>query len=135
MCPVEDLRKKGAAREGMLENFSLGGYLLLVDWTSRLDRHGKTRVSQEVSGILERLGTSAEYWEQRLKQLLGKSRLLGSYFATSRERLKEIATHRGEHHVGLILRRDKSLIFESVQRIPGPDDQVIIEGERCSHNG
>ena len=99
LCPVEDLRKKGAAREGMLENFSLGSYLLLVDWTSRFYRNGKARVSQEVAGILERLGTSAEFWEGRMKQLLGKSRLLGSYFATSRERLKEIATHRGVHHV------------------------------------
>ena len=99
LCPVEDLRKKGSAREGMLENFSLGSYLLLVDWTSRFYRNGKARVSQEVAGILERLGTTAEYWEQRMKQLLGKSRLLGSYFATSRERLKEIATHRGVHHV------------------------------------
>ena len=99
LCPVEDLRKKGSAREGMLENFSLGSYLLLVDWTGRLYRHGKARVSQEVAGILERLGTSAEYWEQRLKKLLGKPRLLGCYFATSRERLKEIATRRGVHHV------------------------------------
>ena len=31
--------------------------------------------------------------------LVGQSRLLGSYFETSRERLKEIATFRGEHHV------------------------------------
>jgi hypothetical protein len=45
------------------------------------------------------LGTSAEYWEQRLKKLLGKSRLLGCYFATTRARLQEIAIRRGVHHV------------------------------------
>lgn len=99
LCPVEDLRKKGSVREGMLENFSLGSYLLLVDWTSRLYRTGKARMSAEVAGILERLGTSAEYWESRLKKLLGTPRLFGSYFATSRDRLREVATRRGVHHI------------------------------------
>lgn len=99
LCPVEDLRKKGSPREGMLENFSLGSYLLLVDWTSRLFRTGKARVSADVAGILDRLGTSAGFWEARLKKLLGKSRLLGSYFATSRERLNAVAKRRGTHHV------------------------------------
>ncbi len=50
----------------------------------------KARVTSELRGIFERLGTSADFWEHRLKNLFGKSRLLGSYFATSRERLKEI---------------------------------------------
>jgi REP element-mobilizing transposase RayT len=99
LCPVEDLRKKGSTREGMLENFSLGSYLLLVDWTSRLYRTGKARVSAEVAGILDRLGTSAEFWQSRLKKLLGKPRLLGCYFATSRDRLREVATRRGVHHL------------------------------------
>lgn len=99
LCPVEDLRTKGSSREGMLENFSLGSYLLLVDYTSRLCRAGKARLSAEVAHIFERLGTSAEFWQQRMKKLFGKSRLLGSYFATSAERLKEIAARRGVHHV------------------------------------
>ncbi len=99
LCPVEDLRRKGIEREGMIESFSLGSYLLLVDYTSRLCRAGKARVSSELAGIFERLGTSAEFWEHRLKKLFSKSRLLGSYFATSSERLKEIADRRGVHHV------------------------------------
>jgi hypothetical protein len=99
LCPLEDLRKKGSVREGMLESFSLGSYLLLVDWTSRLYRQGKARVSPEVAGILDRLGTSAEYWEYRMKRLLGKARLMGNYFATSRSRLQEIAARRGVHHI------------------------------------
>lgn len=99
LCPLEDLRSKGSSREGMLENFSLGSYLLLVDYTSRLCRAGKARLSREVAGILERLGTSAEFWQQRMKKLFGKPRLLDSYFSTSAERLKEIAARRGVHHV------------------------------------
>jgi len=45
------------------------------------------------------LGTSAELWEDRLKKLFGKSRLLGSYFSTDPDRLREIAARRGVHHV------------------------------------
>ena len=99
LCPLEDRRKKGSPREGMLENFSLGSYLLLVDYTSRLCRSGKARVSEEVAGILDRLGTSAEYWEARLKALFGKPRILGSYFAFSRDRLRELALRKGLHHL------------------------------------
>ena len=99
LCPLQDSRRRGGQREGMLEGLSLASYLQLVDWTARLCRVGKARMSREVASILERLGTSAAFWESRLKKLLGKSRLLGSYFACSRERLKEIATRRGVHHV------------------------------------
>ncbi|HMO16278.1 MAG TPA: hypothetical protein PKA83_19320 [Pirellulaceae bacterium] len=74
-------------------------YLELVEWTARLWRQGKARMSTEVAWIMERLGTSAEFWEARMKKLLGKSRLLGSYFATRSDRFKEIATQRGVHHV------------------------------------
>lgn len=99
LCPLEDRRRKDARREGMLENFSLGSYLLLVDYTSRLCRAGKARVSADVAGIFERLGTSADYWDQRLKQLFGKARLLGNHFAGSRERLQDLARCKGVHHL------------------------------------
>jgi len=99
LCPLEDRRRLGCVREGMLEGFSLGSYLLLVDYTSRLCRQGKARVSREVASILDRLGTSAEVWGQRIQTLLGKTRLLGSYFATDRERLKQLARARGVHHL------------------------------------
>ena len=99
LCPLEDRRKKGSPREGMQESFSLGSYLLLVDYTSRLYRTGKARLSEEVAGILERLGTSAEYWESRLKSMLDKSRILGSYFTFSRDRLRELARRKGLHHL------------------------------------
>ncbi len=63
LCPMQDRRRQGALREGMLTGFSLAGYLELVDWTARICRTGKARVSQEVVGIKDRLGTSAECWE------------------------------------------------------------------------
>jgi len=99
LCPVEDRRRLGGRREGLLEGFSLGSYLLLIDYTSRLCRQGKARVSREVASILERLGSSAEVWGQRIRKLLGKSRLLGSYFSTDRARLQELARQRGVHHL------------------------------------
>jgi len=99
LCPVEDRRRQGSTREGMLEGFSLGSYLLLVDYTSRLCRQGKARVSREVASILDRLGTSADVWGQRIQRLFEKTRLLGSYFCTDRERLKELARKRGVHHL------------------------------------
>lgn len=98
LCPVEDGRQ-GSTREGMLEGFSLGSYLLLVDYTSRLCRQGKARVSREVASILDRLGTSADAWGHRIQRLFEKTRLLGSYFCTDRERLRELARKRGVHHL------------------------------------
>ncbi len=44
LCPIEDRRRLGSPREGMLEGFSLGNYLLLVDYTGRLFREGKAVV-------------------------------------------------------------------------------------------
>jgi hypothetical protein len=54
MCPIEDRRALYSSREGMLEGFSLGNYLKLVDYTGRLFRDDKAAVSSEISGILER---------------------------------------------------------------------------------
>lgn len=99
LCPLEDRRGKGSDREGMLENFSLGTYLLLVDFSSRLSREGKARVSPEVAGIFQRLGTSAEFWSGQLAKLFSRERLLGSHFASDRERLRELARSKGAHHL------------------------------------
>ncbi|QEG35711.1 hypothetical protein [Bythopirellula goksoeyrii] len=104
LCPIEDLRNKGGPREGMIEGFSLGSYLLLVDYTSRLCRQGKARLSEEVAGIFDRLGTSRQLWEQRFHRLLAKSRLLGNYFATDAARLQRVASRRGVHHVDNAIR-------------------------------
>jgi hypothetical protein len=94
LCPIEDRRGLDSAREGMIAGFSLGKYLLLVDYTGRLFRAGKAQVSRELAEILDRLGTSAERWQARLQRLrLG--RLLGRFFASSRQRLREVAERLG----------------------------------------
>ncbi|MHC5537774.1 hypothetical protein ACYOEI_06045 [Singulisphaera rosea] len=84
----------GSTREGMLEGFPLGNYLLLVDYTSRLFREGKATVAREVSEVLNRLGSSAETWQARLERLR-KDRLLGRFLASSRSRLGEVAARLG----------------------------------------
>jgi hypothetical protein len=48
---------------------------------------------------MPRLGTSAEHWQSHFQKLLCKTRWLGSYCATSAERLKSIAAKHGVHHV------------------------------------
>jgi REP element-mobilizing transposase RayT len=99
LCPLQDRTTAGAAREGMLPGISLSSYLELVDWTARLCRPGKARLTTAVAGIMAQLGTSPEYWQAHLQKLLGKTRWLGRYCATSAERLKAIAEKRGVHHV------------------------------------
>jgi hypothetical protein len=98
LCPIEDRRKLNSPREGMLEEFSLGNYLLLVDDTGRLFREGKAVISAELSAILERLGSSAETWQVRLRKLAG-GRLLGQFFAAMRSRLREVAQSLGVHRL------------------------------------
>src|SRR4029077_10335730 len=89
LCPIEDRRGLDSPREGMVEGFSLGSYLLLVDYTGRLFRDKKAVLSRELAEILDRLGTSAEQWQSRL-QKLRQGRLMGRFFAASRQRLREV---------------------------------------------
>ena len=98
LCPIEDRRRLDSSREGMLEGFSLGNYLLLVDFTGRLFRGAKAVISSELAGILNRLGSSAESWQARLEKLK-HGRLLGRFFAASRHRLREVAAHLNVHHL------------------------------------
>ena len=82
----------------MLEGISLGSYLLLVDYTGRMFREGKAAISAELTGILERLGSDAERWWSRIEKL-SKGRLLGRFFAASRDRLRQAANALGVHHL------------------------------------
>jgi hypothetical protein len=43
LCPIEDRRGLDSSREGMIEGFSLGSYVQLVDYTGRLFREGRRR--------------------------------------------------------------------------------------------
>jgi len=98
LIPIEDRRKQGALREGMREGFTLGQYLMLVDYTSRLVRDGKAAVTAEVESIFTRLGSSAESWGARMLKLSG-ARLLGRFLSASRDRLSEIAQRIGVRHL------------------------------------
>jgi len=89
-CRTEDRQKQGALREGMREGFTLGRYLMLVDYTSRLVRDGKASVTAEVESIFTRLGSNAESLGARMLKLSG-ARLLGRFLSASRNRLREIA--------------------------------------------
>jgi hypothetical protein len=81
-----------------VKGMPLGGYLRLVDYTGRMFREGKTAISAELSGILERLGSNADRWWSRIEKL-SKGRLLGRFFAASRARLREVARDLGVHHL------------------------------------
>jgi hypothetical protein len=98
LCPIEDRRNVDSSREGMLEGFALGSYLLLVDFTGRLFRDGKAAISAELTTILERVGSTAERWQSRLEKLKA-GRLFGRFFAASRERLREVAARMKVHHL------------------------------------
>jgi hypothetical protein len=94
LCPIEDRRRIDSSREGMIEGFSLGNYLVLVDYTGRLFRQRKAAISREVAGIFERIGTTAETWQARMQKLSG-GRLFGRFFAASRQRLREVTQELG----------------------------------------
>jgi hypothetical protein len=51
---------------------SLPKYLLLLDYTARVFREGKANFNAAVAPIFERLGTTAELWQQRLTHLKTK---------------------------------------------------------------
>ena len=44
LCPIEDRRGLDSTREGMMQGFSLGSYVQLVDYTGRLFRQGKASI-------------------------------------------------------------------------------------------
>ena len=94
ICPIEDRRGRGSGREGMLEDFTLENYRRLVEYTGKLFETGNAPSSREVATVLERLGTTAEAWQNRLIKLK-EGRLSGSNFAASRARLREAANRLG----------------------------------------
>ena len=98
LVPIEDRRRVDSVREGMLEGFTLGNYLMLVEHTGRLVREGKASISTELAGIFERLGTSADVWQGRLLKLSG-GRLLGRFLSANRDRLKQVASKLGVHRL------------------------------------
>ena len=94
LCPIEDRRGWDSTREGMMQGFSLGTYVQLVDYTGRLFRHGKASISAQLAGIFERLGCSTQTWHNRMERLRD-GRQFGRFFVTTRAKLQEIAERLG----------------------------------------
>ncbi len=59
LCPLDDRRGRGETRVGLLDGFSLGSYLLLVDATSRLLRPGKAARRTRGDGAVDAAGDDA----------------------------------------------------------------------------
>ncbi len=94
LIPIEDRRRVDSMREGMLDGFTLGNYLMLVEHTGRMLRDGKAAISAEISDILARIGSSAEAWQLCMQRLRG-DRLLGRFISSSREVLQSTAQRLG----------------------------------------
>jgi len=67
LCPIEDRRRLDSGREGMIEGFSLGNYVLLVDSTMALTSSANgDELFRRASTRRTRLGTlSARDWPRR----------------------------------------------------------------------
>ena len=94
LCPIEDRLQLDSAREGMVEGFTLGSYLLLVDYTARLMRDGKASLSRDLSSIFDRLGCGVTTWQTRILKMRAGT-MLGRFLAASRARLREVAARLG----------------------------------------
>ena len=82
----------------MAQGLTLGHYLQLVDYTGRLLREGKATISAEVESIFVRLQSSGSVWQEQMTRLSG-GRLLGRFFAASRENLRATAERMGVRHL------------------------------------
>jgi hypothetical protein len=78
----------------MIEGFSLGSYLLVIDYTGRLVRGGKAAISPELAGVFDRLGCTAAHWKAQMDKL-NQGRLLGRFFAGTKAKLQEVAESLG----------------------------------------
>ena len=106
LVPIEDRRvhtgaRPSSPREGMLESLSLGNYLLLVDYTSRLFRNGKARLTHNVKEIFDRLETSAEFFGDSIRKMLGCEDLRGSFFAADADKLRDHSNSVGKRRANL----------------------------------
>ena len=106
LVPIEDRRSHtnsvpASTRAGMLESLSLGSYLLLVDYTSRLFRTGKANLNAGVTEIFERLESNVEIWNDRIRTMLGCRELRGTFFAADQQKIREHSSHCGKRRANL----------------------------------
>ena len=90
-CITRCVRRAFLLGEGLLDRKQwLEDRLDSVDYTGRLFREGKARISAELAGILDRIGSSAEGWQVRMEKLKN-GRSFGRFFAASRDKLRDLA--------------------------------------------
>ena len=106
LVPIEDRRGPtnavpASTREGMLESLSLGSYLLLVDYTSRLFRTGKANLNARVTEIFGRLASNVEVWNDRVRKMLSCRELRGTFFAADQQKIREHSSRCGTRRTNL----------------------------------
>jgi len=69
--------------------------VLLVEYTGRLFRNGKARISAGARDVLERIGSNPEFWYERIKKTLKTNQLRGCFFASKHEVMKKAVEKRG----------------------------------------
>ena len=82
----------------MIEGLTLGNYLMLVEQTGRKEREGKSSISPELADLFDRLGTNESQWQNRMDRLTG-GKLVGNFIASSRARLRQVASTLGVRHL------------------------------------
>lgn len=104
LVPIEDRRavphdESGEAdcREGMVDSFSLGSYLMLLDCTGRMYRTGKANMEAGVKYVFERLTSTLKSCGSTTDKMLHCKRLRGSFFASEKETVDAINTAPGHH--------------------------------------
>ncbi|QDS89695.1 hypothetical protein EC9_38950 [Rosistilla ulvae] len=104
LVPFEDRRAaqragrgESSCREGMLESFPLGSYLLLLDATGRMYRDGKANMEAGMKEVFERLSSTQRDWQAKTDKMLHSKSLRGSFFATNNETVAAVKTATGHH--------------------------------------
>ena len=98
-CTTRCVRRASLLGEGLLDRKQwVEDRIFLVDYTGRLFRDGKARISEELAGILDRIGSSAESWQVRMEKLKN-GRSFGRFFAASRHKLRDLATRLKVRHL------------------------------------
>jgi len=98
LMPIEDRRLYKDFQGGMIEGFTLGHYLMLVDMLGRRKRSGKASIPSNAKSIFERLKLSVDSWITQ-QEKLGTRRPYGHYYSTDSCHLSDVAKLKGRKHL------------------------------------
>jgi REP element-mobilizing transposase RayT len=104
LAPIEDRRNvktHKSNREGLFETFSIGSYMLLIDYSARFLRKGDARPDASTNEIFDRIGTSPETFGDRLVNMLKSDSLYGNCFAANREQIEPVQKRRKQRVANL----------------------------------